>query len=184
MIGLVVLLVGTLAIAGALAARVFAPTGAAAAGLTEQDGILPDRPVTVADVGVPAVGRLDPALLAAVQRAAGDAAADGVEFRVTGGWRSTAMQEQLLREAVADYGSEAEAARWVAPADRSAHVSGDAIDIGDFDAYYWLGLHGAAYGLCTVYANEPWHFELRPEAVTDGCPPLYADPTEDPRLRS
>ena len=28
-----------------------------------------------------------------------------------------------------------------------------------------------AYGLCQIYGNEPWHFELRPEAVEQGCPP-------------
>jgi hypothetical protein len=39
-----------------------------------------------------------------------------------------------------------------------------------------------AYGLCQSYGNEPWHYELRPDAVDDGCPPIYADPTEDPRM--
>ena len=29
-----------------------------------------------------------------------------------------------------------------------------------------------------------WCGELRPAAVTRGCPRMYADPTEDPRLRS
>jgi len=60
----------------------------------------------------------------------------------------------------------------------------DAIDIGPFDATYWLSLHGAAYGLCQIYANETWHFELRPEVVTEGCPEPYLDPTYDPRLRA
>ena len=43
--------------------------------------------------------------------------------------------------------------------------------------------HGAEYGLCRVYGNEPWHFELRPEAAARGCPPTYADPTHDPRMQ-
>jgi hypothetical protein len=64
----------------------------------------------------------------------------------------------------------------------SAHVSGDAIDIGS-DAAGWLSRHGAAYGLCPTYANEPWHYELRPGAAASGCPAPYADPTEDPRMR-
>ncbi|MFQ6225798.1 peptidase M15 [Nocardia sp. NPDC002869] len=92
-------------------------------------------------------------------------------------------QAHLLNEAIAKYGSEQEAARWVATPDRSAHVSGDAVDIGPVAAAKWLSAHGAAYGLCQVYANEPWHYELRPEAVDHGCPPLYADPTRDPRMQ-
>ena len=76
-----------------------------------------------------------------------------------------------------------EAARWVATPGRSAHVSGDAVDIGPAAAAAWLSEHGAAYGLCRIYANEPWHYELRPEAGADGCPPMYADPTQDPRMR-
>ncbi len=44
-------------------------------------------------------------------------------------------------------------------------------------------VRGAEYGLCQIYANEPWHYELRPDAVEVGCPALYADPTEDPRMQ-
>jgi zinc D-Ala-D-Ala carboxypeptidase len=66
---------------------------------------------------------------------------------------------------------------------RSAHVSGDAVDIRPSDARAWLSTHGADYGLCQIYGNEPWHYELRPEANDHGCPPLYADPTQDPRMQ-
>ncbi len=125
---------------------------------------------------------LDPALLDALRRASADAAADGVELVVTSGRRSPEYQDQLLRAAVAKYGSPAEAARWVATAETSAHVSGDAVDIGPTEATAWLSAHGAEYGLCQIYRNEPWHFELRPAAVDDGCPAQYADPTEDPRM--
>lgn len=34
------------------------------------------------------------------------------------------------------------------------------------------------YGLRQVFANEPWHYELRPELVRDGCPAMYADAAE------
>ena len=34
--------------------------------------------------------------------------------------------------------------------------------------------HGASHGLCQIYGNEPWHYELRPKAVSSGCPPLAA----------
>jgi zinc D-Ala-D-Ala carboxypeptidase len=126
---------------------------------------------------------LDPALLRAVRRAAADAAVNGVELRVESGWRSPEHQEQLFREAVAKYGSEAEAARWVATPRTSPHVSGDAVDIAPSDAAAWLSERGAEYGLCQIYGNEPWHFELRPAAVDHGCPPIYADPTHDPRMQ-
>jgi hypothetical protein len=62
-------------------------------------------------------------------------------------------------------------------------VSGDAVDIGPSDATAWLSGHGAEYGLCQIYSNEPWHYELRPEAIDHGCPPMYADPTHDPRMQ-
>jgi len=65
----------------------------------------------------------------------------------------------------------------------SAHVSGEAIDIGHSDATAWLSEHGVEYGLCQIYANEPWHYELRPEAVDHGCPSMYADPRHDPRMQ-
>ena len=47
----------------------------------------------------------------------------------------------------------------------------------------WLSERGAEYGLCQIYGNEPWHYELRPEAGAQGCPPTYADPTQDPRMQ-
>ena len=150
--------------------------------LGEADGLVPDG-ASVFDDGIPAVANLDPSLLEALQRAAADAAMDGVEFQVNSGWRSPELQEQLLREAVFEYGSEAEAARWVATANTSAHVSGDSVDIGPSDATAWLSGYGADYGLCQIYRNEPWHYELRPDATRGGCPPMYTDPTHDPRMQ-
>jgi D-alanyl-D-alanine carboxypeptidase len=148
----------------------------------EADVALPDG-ATVFDSDFPAVANLDPALLGALRQAATDAAGDGVEFVVESGWRSPSYQAQLLREAVSEYGSEEEAARWVATPDTSAHVSGDAVDIGPSGAAAWLSEHGAEYGLCQIYANEPWHYELRPDAIDHRCPPTYADPTQDPRMQ-
>jgi zinc D-Ala-D-Ala carboxypeptidase len=150
--------------------------------LGEADGAVPDG-TTVFDDEVPGVAKLDSGLLGALRQAATDAADDGVEFVVDSGWRSPAYQEQLLHEAVLKYGSEAEAARWVAIPNTSAHVSGDAVDIGPSGAAAWLSEHGAQYGLCQIYGNEPWHFELRPEAIDHGCPAVYADPTHDPRMQ-
>jgi zinc D-Ala-D-Ala carboxypeptidase len=151
-------------------------------GLGAADGVVPDG-VTVFDDQYSAVANLDPALLGALRRAATDAIADGVEFSVDSGWRSTTYQEQLLRDAVLEYGSEKEAARWVASPDTSAHVSGDAVDIGPSDATAWLSKYGSDYGLCQIYRNEPWHYELRPDAADHGCPRMYADPSHDPRMQ-
>jgi D-alanyl-D-alanine carboxypeptidase len=150
--------------------------------VTEDDGVLPEG-VTVFDDAYPGVAKLDPDLLEALRDAATDAADDGVELYVSSGWRSRGYQQLLLRAAVSRYGSDKEAARWVATADTSPHVSGDAVDIGSAQAAAWLSEHGADYGLCQIYRNEPWHYEFRPEAVGRRCPRMYADPTRDPRLR-
>ncbi len=149
--------------------------------LGEASGAIPDG-TTVFDDDVPGVANLDAALVSALRRAATDAGADGVEFFVDSGWRSAEYQSHLLDEAVSKYGSEAKAARWVAPPNKSAHVKGDAVDVGP-DATAWLSTHGAEYGLCQIYGNEPWHYELRPEAMVHGCPPMYSDPTQDPRMQ-
>jgi D-alanyl-D-alanine carboxypeptidase len=150
--------------------------------LGEAGGAVPAG-TTVFDDEIPGVANLDPALLGALRQAATDAADDWVQFFVDSGWRSPEYQEQLLHEAVTKYGSEEEAARWVATPNTSAHVSGDAVDLGPSDATAWLSEHGAEYGLCQIYGNEPWHYELRPEAIDHGCPPMYADPTHDPRMQ-
>jgi hypothetical protein len=150
--------------------------------LGEADGAVPDG-TTVFDDQIPGVANLDPALLGALRQAAADAADEGVELFVDSGWRSPEYQEQLLREAVSKYGSQTEATRWVATPDTSAHVSGNAVDIGPSDAAAWLSEHDAEHGLCQTYDNEPWHFELRPDAIDRGCPPTYADPTHDPRMQ-
>ncbi len=150
-------------------------------GMGEADGAVPDG-TTVFNDEVPGVVKLDPALLGALRRAARNAADDGVTFVIDSGWRSPAYQEQLLHQAVSKYGSEAEAAQWVATPTTSAHVSGEAVDVGPSDAVAWLSRRGADYGLCQIYGNEPWHYELRPDAIDRGCPRMFADPTHDPRM--
>ncbi|MFC9894240.1 M15 family metallopeptidase [Nocardia sp. NPDC127579] len=146
------------------------------------DGGLP-RDATVFDGRYPGVANLAPDLLHALRRAATAAAADGVTFYVNSGWRSPDYQSLLLRQAVAKYGSPRAAARWVATPETSAHVSGDAVDLAS-DAAAWLSAHGAAYGLCQIYVNEPWHYEFRAEAIENGCVPMYPDPAHDPRMRA
>ncbi|MEU4013817.1 M15 family metallopeptidase [Microbacterium sp. NPDC028030] len=150
---------------------------------SEADGVIrdDDKP-TVFEVDRVAIGNLDPGLSEALQRAASDADADGITFRVNSGWRSPALQQRMLQDAVVQYGSEDEARRWVATPETSEHVTGDAVDLGPWPALDWLAQRGWRYGLCQIYANEPWHYELRPEAVDDGCPEMLADPTVDPRM--
>lgn len=156
------------------------PGGIGASG--DADGRLPEG-TGVYDDEQPGVVRLEHELLAALRAAARDAEADGVTFVVNSGWRSASYQQDLLEAAVAEYGSEEAAARWVATPDTSPHVSGHAVDIGPRAATDWLARNGASYGLCRTYANEPWHFELRPEAIGGHCPQPYDDPTHDPRLQ-
>jgi D-alanyl-D-alanine carboxypeptidase len=146
----------------------------------EADAGVPDG-TTVFDTNIPAVAKLDPDLLRALRAAAADARRNRVELDVSSGWRSRAYQQQLFREAVSRYGSTAEAARWVAPPGKSAHESGDAVDLGGSGTTAWLATHGSRCGLCQIYGNEPWHYELRPAAVDRGCPAMYADASQDPR---
>ena len=135
---------------------------------------LPGLPSSPPGDDRPTITNLDPDLLEAVRAAARDAQADGVELSITSGWRSRAHQQRLFDEAVREYGSELEASRYVSTPDASAHVTGDAVDIGPTEADDWLGRYGAAYGLCQVFANEIWHFEL---ATTPGgqCPEMLPD---------
>jgi len=142
---------------------------------TADHGLLADgSTVTLADDEVPAIAKLDRALLDAMRQAEMDAASDGLAFEVTSGWRSTEYQQWLLDDAVEQYASEAVARQFVATPDRSRHVTGDAIDIVPIDAQLWLIEHGARYGICQTYANERWHFELatQPGGV---CPEMKMD---------
>ena len=126
------------------------------------------------DVANPAVGNLDPALLIAVQRATTAAAADGVTMTITSGWRSPAFQQQLLDDAIATYGSLAAARQYVQTPERSRHVLGRAVDMGGPGADQWLIANGARFGLCQIYANELWHFELATDSAGN-CPLLLPD---------
>jgi hypothetical protein len=122
----------------------------------------------------PALAKLDLDLREALRQAADDALAAGIALRVNGGWRSPRYQRALLRRAVQTYGSIEAARQYVKPPDESSHVSGEAVDVGPADADSWLAQHGNEYGLCQIYANEPWHFEL---ATTPGgpCPPMISN---------
>lgn len=123
------------------------------------------------DTANPILSQLDPALLAAVQEAARAAEADGVHLEVTSGWRSRGFQQRLFDDAVLTYGSAQRAAEFVATPEVSKHVMGQAIDIGPAESDRWMISHGPQFGLCQIYANEIWHFELVADAQ-GSCPPL------------
>lgn len=136
------------------------------------DGSLPDgRALTPFDVQNPAIGRLDPALLSAIQNAATAAGEHGITMTITSGWRSPAFQQRLLDEAVQTYGSMAAARQYVQTPAASKHVAGEAVDVGGAGADQWLTANGPSFGLCRIYANEPWHFELAADAAGN-CPAL------------
>ncbi|MFE6996076.1 M15 family metallopeptidase [Microbacterium sp. NPDC057659] len=156
-----------------------APPAAAASAASEGA----DEKVSPFDDRNPSITKLDPELRGALREAATAARREGYEMVVNSGWRTPQRQEQLLVEAISTYGSREEAAKWVAPAEKSSHVHGEAVDVGDLDAAIWLGQNGAEFGLCQTYANERWHFEYRASAPQDGCPEAYPDPTYDPRLQ-
>jgi LAS superfamily LD-carboxypeptidase LdcB len=106
------------------------------------------------------LAQLDPALLNAVQEAARAAASQGIDMRITSGWRSTGFQQRLFDDPVRTYGSVDIGRQFVASPDVSKHVVGQAVDIAPVEADKWLIRNGAQFGLCQIYANEIWHFEL------------------------
>lgn len=135
-------------------------------------GSIPDgQTASPFDDANPVVGLLDPLLRNAIQDAARAAATEGVDVRLTSGWRSKGFQRRLFDEAVVTYGSVDVASQFVASPDASMHVFGRAVDVGPVAADEWMIRNGPKFGLCQIYANEIWHFEL---AVDDqgNCPPL------------
>ncbi len=135
------------------------------------------EPISPFDEDHPAVSRLNADLRSAIQAAASDAEADGIQIELTSGWRSAEYQAGLLRDAIADYGSESAAREFVSTPESSKHVTGDAVDVARVDPALWLEQYGNAYGLCRVFANESWHFELA-TAPGGECPQMLADASE------
>ncbi|WP_442791724.1 M15 family metallopeptidase [Mycolicibacterium sp. ND9-15] len=154
------------------------PLGIGPAAQDTVGGWLPDgRMLSPFDTDDPIVEWLDPALSEAVQEAARSAEADGIEIRITSGWRSKGFQERLFDNGVITYGSVEAAREFVASPEKSKHVTGEAVDIGPVEADKWLIANGRDFGLCQIYANEIWHFEL---AAIDGrCPPLKPNAAAD-----
>jgi hypothetical protein len=129
-------------------------------------------PAVVTPNAIGDVDHLTPTLRSAIRRAMAAAAGEGVELRVTSGWRSRKQQQELYDEAVAKYGSPEVARQWVLPPGESAHVRGEAVDVGPAEGARWLETNGVRFGLCRRYANESWHFERLAAAKGSKCPPL------------
>lgn len=103
---------------------------------------------------------LDPALASAFSDAAAAAKAEGVTVAINSGFRTWAKQQRMWQAAIKKYGSARVAKRWVLPPAYSAHVQGRALDIKPRSGAKWLQRNGATFGLCRMYDNEWWHFEL------------------------
>jgi LAS superfamily LD-carboxypeptidase LdcB len=124
---------------------------------------------------------LHPGMQSALGRATEGARAEGVELPIASGYRSAEEQAVLLEEAIAKYGSQSEAQRWVFPPDRSMHVRGLAVDIAEGPSADWLKVHGHLYGLCQTLSWEWWHFEWRQTwEDSQSCPPAVDDPAFAP----
>jgi D-alanyl-D-alanine carboxypeptidase len=113
---------------------------------------------------------------------------DGVAIMPISGFRTVAYQEGLFQKAVAKYGSEAAAVRWVGRPGHSEHHTGLVVDLGEADnpacdveppfestrTFRWLQDHGARFGFELSYPRdnphgvhyEPWHWRFigTPEA--------------------
>ncbi len=104
---------------------------------------------------------------------------------VRDGWRSDAVQRDLMRQRIEEYrksgmsyrDAKAEAEKWVAIPGTSEHQLGLAVDINPDTAmstgdqvYSWLAEHAAEYGFIQRYPpdkveltgidNEPWHYRF------------------------
>jgi hypothetical protein len=138
-------------------------------------------PLTEAALAPASVHGLDPGLAGAFAAAVGAAAGEGHQLTLTSGFRTAAEQQALLDAEAEERGSLREALRWVFPPDRSMHVRGLAVDVGDREAAEWLDGEGARFGLCRTLAWEWWHFEWRAGwEQARQCPGPVDDPADAP----
>lgn len=102
--------------------------------------------------------------------AAADAELGPRALTITSAYRSPELQAKLFADAVAKYGSEAAARKWVAPPGRSKHNSGMAVDFANAQGSLlrdpnsreaqWIAANAARFGLSVPMAWEPWQVEL------------------------
>lgn len=133
----------------------------------EDSQFLIDRLVTkgrdsdILDMQAPLVGGI-----AALIRAAPPEIAAGLG--VLSGTRSIERQQALWQDALAKYGSAAEARKWVAPPGNSQHNHGNAADLSfngrslrhaPPEVVAWVHENAAQFGLHFPLSNENWHVE-------------------------
>jgi hypothetical protein len=158
-------------------ARFVAGAAADPAGATSAD----PATTTMAPTTTSVPTGLTQGLVDAFERAQAEAADAGHELTITSGFRTAREQAALLDAEVAERGSLEEARWWVFPPDRSMHVQGLAIDVGDGPAADWLVDAGARFGLCRTLAWEWWHFEWRAEwEAASACPAPAHTPEDAP----
>jgi len=107
---------------------------------------------------------------------------EGVAIMPISGFRTIAYQEALFQKAVAKYGSEEAAVRWVGRPGHSEHHTGLAVDLGEEDspacdveppfqdtrAFRWLQTNATQFGFELSYPRnnprgvhyEPWHWRF------------------------
>ncbi len=101
--------------------------------------------------------------------AAANSEVPGNKIGLSSCYRSVARQSALWQRALAKYGSESIARKWVAPPGRSPHHTGRAIDFKDNHGtldrsstiYLWLVNNASRFGWYN-YQLEPWHWEYNP----------------------
>ena len=91
-------------------------------------------------------------------------------LKITSAYRSPELQAQLYQNALQKYGSPEVARKWVAPAGRSQHNFGTAVDFANPQGQLlrdpnsreakWLKANAARFGLAVPLSNEPWQVEL------------------------
>lgn len=99
------------------------------------------------------------------------------QLGIRSGYRSPEHQAQLYKDAIAKYGSEEAARKWVAPPGRSNHNHGSALDFayGADEARKWAHANAGAYGLNFRMSHEPWHIEMA-KAQQAGAAPVPPGP--------
>jgi len=116
-----------------------------------------------------AISGLDPRFASAVWDMLQAANADGVNLQITSAYRSPEVQAQLYENALAKYGDEATARKWVAPPGRSQHNRGMAVDFAgpggllrdaNSPEAQWIAANADRFGLAVPMNWEPWQVEM------------------------